>query len=252
MGHKNQLNARRLTKQQVQNLIRTEGKLHEEFTAFFEERYPSGVVHRDEVYELEGNRFLYVFDPKGISLPGKGDVYPDKYFQRFVNWVKRVRTENAAGRSSSVDHWRFYSRHKSDLVNHLNALEEELADKLGISRNLLDKSYASLDLISTACKQQSIDSVFESLYDNLVAYTGEVIRKRVNGVWAINKTHSGGEYPFISIGFDMVQYMPINATWCALNGIDSIDFRKEAANEIRQQASRANYARLTQSQQQTR
>lgn len=252
MGHKNQLNARRLTKQQVQDLIRTEGKLHEELTTFFEETYASGFVKRDEVYELEGNRFLYVFDPKGLVLPGKGDIYPDEYFQRFVNWVKRVRTDNEAGRNSSVDHWRYYSRHKSDLVNRINELEEGLADKLGISRKLLDKSYASLDLISAACKQQSIDSVFESLYDNLVAYTGEVIRKRVDGAWAVNKTHSGGEYPFISIGFEMVQYMPINATWCALNGIDPIDFRKEVANEIRQQASRANYARLTQKHQQAR
>jgi hypothetical protein len=42
MGHKNQLNARRLTKQQVDDLIRTEGKLHEEFTAFFEENHASG------------------------------------------------------------------------------------------------------------------------------------------------------------------------------------------------------------------
>lgn len=251
MGRKNQLNARRLTNQQVQDLIRTEGKLHEEFTAFFEEKYASGSVSRDEVYELEGKRFLYVFDPKGVSLPGKGDIYPDEYFQRFVNWVKRVRADNAAGRSSSVDHWRFYSRYKSDLINHLDALAEELANKLDISRNLFDKSYASLDLISAACKQHGIDSVFESLYDNLVAYTGEVIRKRLNGVWEVNKTHSGGEYPFISIGFDSVQYMAINATWCALNGIDPIDFRKEAANEIRQQASRANYARLTQRQQQT-
>lgn len=233
MGHKNRLNARRLTKQQVQDMIRAGGKLHDEFTAFFEEKYASGFVKRDEVYELEGSRFLYVFDPKGLILPGKGDVYPDEYFQRFVNWVKRVRTDNVAGRSSSVDHWRFYSRYKSELINYLDVLEEELADKLGINRNLLDKSYASLDLISTACKQHSIDGVFESLYDTLVAYTGEVIRKRVNGVWAVNKTHSGGKYPFISIGFDSVQYMAINATWCALNGINPIDFRKEAANEIR-------------------
>jgi hypothetical protein len=245
MGHKNQLNTTRLTKQQVQDLIRTEGKLHEEFTAFFEETYASGFVKRDEVYELEGNRFLYVFDPKGLVLPNKGDIYPDEYFQRFVNWVRRVRTDNAAGRNSSVDHWRYYSRYKSDLINRISELEDELADRLIISRDLLDKSYTSLDLISAACKQHSLNDVFENLYDHLVAYTGEVIRKRVKGVWAVNKTHSGGEYPFISIGFDSIQYMAINATWCALNGLDPIDFRKEAANEIRQQASRANYARLT-------
>jgi hypothetical protein len=248
MGHKNQLNTRRLTKQQVLDLIRTEGKLHEEFTAFFEEKYASGFIKRDEVYELGGNRFLYVFDPKGLSLPGKGDIYPNEYFQRFVQWVKRVRTDNAAGRSSSVDHWRYYSRYKSDLINHLSELEVELANKLGINKDLLDKSYSSLDLISAACEQFGADNVFTDLYDNIIGYLGEVIRTRVNGFWAINKTHSGGEYPFISIGFEMVQYMAINAAWCALNGLDPIDFRKEAANEVRQQASRADYARLTQKQ----
>jgi hypothetical protein len=43
--------------------------------------------------------------------------------------------------------------------------------------------------------------------------------------------------------------MAINATWLAQNGIDPIDFREEATNEIQQQASRANYSRLMQRQQ---
>jgi hypothetical protein len=113
----------------------------------------------------------------------------------------------------------------------LPELEDELAQLLQLDKRRLDKSYASLDLVSTACAALEPNTIFQQLYDHLVAYVGEVIRQRVNGWWQLNTTHAGDNYPCISL--EPVQYMPINVAWMAMHGMGPIDSRKEAANEIR-------------------
>jgi hypothetical protein len=246
MGQRKCLNEKRLTIKQVQELIATEGQLHAEFTAFFREEYPYGRVKQDKVYELPGDRFLYVFDEQGFSIPGKGDIYPKEYFLKMLQWHQRVRDDYAHNRGSSVDHWRFYSRYQQALIDRIPELKAELAHELVLSPELLDDSYASLNVVSKACERYRIDEVVAKLYDNVVAYVGEVIRKRVHGTWQVNTTHAGGPYPFISIGFASVQYMPINAAWSALTGIKEVDFRKEAADEVRREAVRADLARRSQ------
>jgi len=241
MGQKKVLNKKRLTRKQVQEIIDTEGNLHEEYTKFFEEKYVTGHVERDKVYELPGDRFLYVFDENGISLPGKGDIYSRENFLRRIIWTKRVRDDYPNKRGSSVDHWLFYSKHKNDFVEHIQELTSELSVKLKIDQQILDNSYKSLDAVSNACNFYELDELFETLYDNLVAYVGEVIKTQINGHWDNNKTHSGGLYPFISIGLKRVQYMPINAVWSATSGLDIINFRQEAANEVRSNGFRAKF-----------
>lgn len=52
MGQRRTLNQKRLTKKEVQEIIRTEGRLHDEYTKFFEETYVTGYVKQDKVYEL--------------------------------------------------------------------------------------------------------------------------------------------------------------------------------------------------------
>ena len=243
MGHRKCLNEKRLTKKQVQALVEKEGQLHHEYTAFFQETYASGYIIRNLVYELPDDRFLYVFDPLDSSTPGKGDIYAKAYFLKWMQWVQRVRDDYANNRGSSVDHWRFYSHCQNTLIERLPALEDELARVLHIERQLLDKSYASLDLVSTACEALGPDTVFKQLYDHVVAYVGEIIRARVNGWWELNATHSGDNYPFISVGLEKVQYMPINVAWTAMHGMDPMDFRKEAANEVRLRASSVKFER---------
>jgi hypothetical protein len=90
-----------------------------------------------------------------------------------------------------------------------------------------------LDLVSKACEIYGLESSIESLYDNLVIYSGEVIKERVNGHWEINKMNAGGEYPFIAVEFPEVQYMAINVVWSALSGLEDINLRKEAADEVK-------------------
>jgi len=233
MGQRRTLNQKRLTKKEVQHLIDTEGKLHEGYTNFFEERYVTGFVNRDKVYELPGDRFLYVFDENGSMIPGKGDIYPKDYFLRFVKWNQRVRDDYKNNRASSVDHWRYYSRYGAKILDHIDELITELCAILNLDKSKLDRSYQSLDLVSKACEAYGLDNTIKNLYDNLVICTGEVIKERVNGHWDINKINYSGEYPYIGVDLPEVQYMAVNVVWSALSGLDEINLRKEARDEVK-------------------
>ncbi len=230
MGKKKPLNSKRLTKQQVQELIESEGKLHKEFTDFFEETYSTGYKNQPQVYELPGDRFLFVFDPKGISLPGKGDIYSREHFLRRIRWNQRVREDYANGRGSSIEHWMYYSKHKAQLVNKIPELIDELVGCLNISLDQLDFSCKSLDILSRKAEDYELEKVQVELYDNLVAYVGEVIWRRVEGDWVIREDR-GREYPIIGAKEGML--MPINVVWQELNGLEPMNLRQEAANELR-------------------
>ena len=232
MGKKKSLNSKRLTKKQVQELIESEGTLHEEFTDSFEEVYRTGYKSQHQVYELSGDRFLLVFDPKGISLPGKGDIYSKEDFLRKIRWRQRVKEDCANGRGSSVAHWRYYSKHKAQLVDQIDELINELAGRLNIAPDRLDFSYKSLDILSSKADDYGLEKVQTELCDNLVAYVGEVIRHRVEGRWVVREDYPGNEYPIIGVNEGVL--MPINVVWEEIDGHEPMmDLRKEAANEVR-------------------
>lgn len=243
MAPRKSLNKKRLTKKQVQEIVQSEGKLHEEYTEFFKETYVTGFVSQDLIYELPFDRFLLVFDPNGLSIPGKGDIYTKDYFLRLIKWTKRVRDDYANNRASSVDHWRFYSKYGSKLIDNMDRLVSELADELHIDIKLLDKSYKSLDIVSGEIENYGIDEICLKLYDNVVAYVGETIRLKVKGEWKVNDTSLGGDYPYIDIGLKNVHYMPINIVWDNLHGLDTVDLRKAVGNEAREKGFKANFER---------
>jgi hypothetical protein len=234
MAQSKSLNKKRLTKKEVQQIIATEGRLHEEYTKCFKEVYASGYVVQDLIYELPENRFLYVFDPKGKLIAGKGDIFTEDYMIRRVKWRQRIKDDYANSRGNSAAHWRFYSKHKDEMVNQVDSLIEELATTLNIDVKKLNKSYKSLDIVSESVEQYGIDNAMINIYDNLVAYIGEVIRVRVEGTWKINTDFSGGQYPYVDVGLKRIQYMPINVVWDCLHGLETVDFRKAAGNEARQ------------------
>jgi hypothetical protein len=241
MEQRKSLNINRLTKKQVQDLLKSEGRLHDEYTKVFKETYVTSYIKQDLVYELPNDRFLFVFDPKDSSIGGKGDIYSREYFERFLKWKERVKDDYANNREISVDHWRFYSKYQSRLIDNVENLILELADNLQIDIKLLDKSYKSLDIVSQRTELYGIDKAITELYDNLVAYVGEVVRKKVKGQWKINADF--GDFPFIDIGLNNVQYMPVNIVWDNLQGLNVVDFRKAVGNEARQLGSKANFER---------
>jgi hypothetical protein len=231
MGKKKSLDEKRLTKKQVQELIESEGKLHEEFTKLFEESYSNGEKDQPQVYELSNDRFLFVFDPKGLSLPGKGDIYPKERLLRTIRWRQKVRDDYANNRGSSVAHWIYYSKHKVELINKIDELIAELVKCLDVSHDELDFSYKSLDILSSKAEDYGYEKIQAELYDNLVAYVGEVIRRRVKGHWVVREDYPSRKYPIVSVNEGVL--MPINVVWQELDGLEPVNLRKEAANEVR-------------------
>lgn len=226
MEQNDALDSNRLNKKQVRELIESGAKLSEEFTKFFEKE-----MAHPQIYELPNDRFLYVFNPQGSILPGKGNLYSKDAFLRMMRWVARVRGDYANGRGSSIGHWRYYSKHKEQLIDRANELVNELGKGLAIPTEQLDFSYKSLDIVSSKSEDYGLETVQAELYDNLVCYVGEVIRCRVNGEWTVSDD-SSGRYPAICAKRTLL--MPINVVWKEIDGYKPMNLRKETANEVRQ------------------
>ncbi|MEO1075633.1 MAG: hypothetical protein AAFX41_06670 [Bacteroidota bacterium] len=229
-GQKKSLNTRRLTKKQVATLIASEGEHHPDYTARLEHTYRTGSKSQPQVYSLPGSRILYVHDDIG-STKGRGDIYPAEYFARFVRWVERVRDPSIP--KGSVDHWYHFSRHKASILGHESELVNELEQLVGCA---LDGSYGSLDAVSAFAEAQSFQDVIAHIYDHLVIYAGVVLMGRVRGSWHLEQRW-GRTSPFVKAADGRV-LMPINVVWENLDGLDPIDLRRSAANEVRRTAAK--------------
>ncbi len=251
MKKKNCLNSKRLTRPEVQKLVATEGRFHTEFTECFAQIYPTGYRNQPLVYELPENRFLFIFDPRETGLGGKGDIYAGEYFLQWVRSHRRYQQDLARGCYSSVTHWHYYSQYRENLILQIDFLISDLAAKLAIDPQQLDFSYSSLDIITQKAERykapansSSLDydphsDLINDLYDNLVVYVGEVIRRRINGEWKISDLSmdesSPCKYPYIRKESKKV-LMPINVVWQELTGMLPMNWRQETANEIRRYA----------------
>jgi hypothetical protein len=95
----------------------------------------------------------------------------------------------------------------------------------------LDLSYQSLDIVSEYVEGIGVGRAQQELYDQLVAYVGEVLRLRIQGRWEVN-SNDQNPYPYL-IGAKHAPVMPINVVWKQLSGLDPVDLRSAAANEVR-------------------
>ena len=96
------------------------------------------------MYELDGERYLFVFDPADPNMGGKGDIYPAEAFHRFVRWRARVSEEHVHGRGNSVSHWAYYSALKHQLVANIDTLIDQLRSTMARTQHDLDLSYQKL------------------------------------------------------------------------------------------------------------
>ena len=235
---KNKMNPlnRRLKKAEVKGFIDNGAKLHDEYSQDYYEKYHNGQEQQDLVYELPNGDFILVFDPKGHTLPGKGNYYSRDSFLRTHRWRKKVSEDYKNGRGSSVDHWRHFSKLGNQLFSSKDTQLETISQELNIDKIYLDLSYESLGKIDTVIESYPYGKVWETLYDALVFYVGEVIIKRVSGHWEINSTHYGGNYPYVAVENATLQYMPINIVWQEIDGLNPCNLRKATADEIRTKA----------------
>jgi hypothetical protein len=225
MARNRTLNARRLTRRQVEELIASEAQLRLDLTEALDE-----ALLQSRVYELPGDRFLLVFG--GVSgLGGKGDIYAGDDFRRFVRWTAKVDEDARHGRQGSTSHWTYYSPLKDRLISNVDALVEQLRATMSRTAHDLDFSYRSLDLVSEFVEGIGIERAQHEIYDQLVAYVGEVLRSRIHGHWELRRDDRQ-PYPYlVAAKHDPV--MPINVVWSELSGYRPVSLRSAAANEIR-------------------
>src|SRR5688572_16152825 len=174
MKNKNLLNEKKLSKDRVQEIIGEQGNLRIDLMEAFAHKSPEGIIFEQNlVYELKDGNFLVVRDPKIKRGGGTGDIWKREYTLRFSSWSKKVASDYLNGRGSSVEHWFFYSKNKSKLIENVPQLIEELSHQLKIVVTRLDKTYVSLDLVSERVEELGWEKSLYDLYDNLVAYVGE-------------------------------------------------------------------------------
>lgn len=228
------LNRKRLTRKEVKALVDAEGELDSAMTAALREER-NGYANEPRVYKLSGSRYLYVFDERDISLPGKGDIYTEAEMLRSIEWTKDVGAASKRGGGNSVDDWRYYSQLGNALTTHVERLNQSLSEVSGIPSTSLDFSYKSLNLVSCYLSSIGYVQVRNDLYDHLVAYVGEVLRIRSKGRWHINSYRGELGCPCIlgPRGDGTGIMMPINAVWIALDAYGECELRQPTINEYR-------------------
>lgn len=231
MKNPNFINQKKLTKQQVNELITKQGKLREDlFEEFCQRDFKGDVFEQDIVYEINDGNFLVIRDPKIKREGGKGDIWKADFMNRFVKWSIRIKEDYKNNRASSIDHWKFYTKFGKKLPLKVHGLIEDFKAEFLLTEKDVDFSYKSLDKISELIESVEIEKRFTKYYDPLIAYVGEVIKKRVKGEWKIDELFNN---PYIGTENSNVVLNPINIVWKQICGIQKMDLRKETTNEIR-------------------
>src|SRR5262245_5568675 len=158
------LNARRLTKRQVQELISSGARPRPDLSGAL-----ASTLQPLLVYQLAGDRYLLVFGEQASGLAGKGDIYAADDVYRFVRWRAKVDEDAKQGRQSSVGHWVYYSVLKERLIINIDALVTELRSAKARTKDDLDFSYRSLDLVSAYVEGIGVERAQQEIYDHLVA-----------------------------------------------------------------------------------
>ena len=228
MPGKRRWNGRRLSRKEVAALIESGATRRPDLEAQWSDAGIGLAVH---LYSVGADQTLQVFDtPYSPGLRGKGHLLTRDDHEKFVAWAVRVRNDARAGRLSSVSHWHFHSKLREAVPNHVDALLTDLAGLVGATAGL-EMSYAGLDVASRYIDTIGFERASHEIYDHLVAYAGEVMRRRARGEWRIRR-ESDTSYPWIAAP-DHAEINPVNAAWGVLTGLGQIDLRSGAANEVR-------------------
>lgn len=227
MGRKVTLNKKRLTKGQVQEYIENGAFLNIEMTDIFNLE-----VEDTLIYNLNDGNYLLVFQE--IGLKGKGDIWPKEHIEKWIDQIKTDKTrEHLEIPNNNVGHWHYFSKSKESFENQVDSLVDKLFEKLTLDRIVGDYSYTSLDVISSKLNVIGIRDVETELYDNVVAYTGEVIKHRIDGKWIFNYQNNPTFHPLISTQDEQIFYDPITPAWETMVYGQDFNLRKTTVSEIR-------------------
>ncbi len=229
----------KLSKKDAFELSNSEGILNEEYTDFLTEKFDSGNFILNQVFSISDNRILYIVEVNQKGR-GQGTIYEKQYFDNFILKLKRMKDDKENGRNSNIQHWLFYSLWKNSIINKVDELCNQLAEKLEVNLNQLDYSTKSLDLLSKLVFDFGNEKAMNEIYDNLVAYIGQVIivNSKKESNWNLE---SNFNFPIITTEFKELNFNPINIVWEELTNYDQIDFRKAYGKETRRIGRTMNY-----------
>ena len=224
---------KRLSKKEVQDILKNGATIQEDYNSQIKSETVTGVAFKPKIYLLPDDTFLWVYD--GEFYPkGKGDIFTRKEIEEYFELRKKNLENKKIRKGNAGDNWHFYTKYGAKLIDNIDILIKELADKLQIPSDQLDFSYNSLDIISDKLKPLGIEATMKNYYDPVVAYVGEVIKRRIDGFWKINSTHAGGDYPYVAVAeVDHFHYMPTNVFWYDMTPSRFINLRKTTADEVR-------------------
>jgi hypothetical protein len=159
--------------------------------------------------------------------PQNAQRHPAEYDR----WAALVDEDARHGRQGSVRHWAYYSPLKDRLTSNIDALVVQLRSAMSRTSDDLDFSYQSLDVVSEYVEVIGVERARQELYDQLVAYVGEVLRARIHWRWQVRRDHPQ-PHPYL-VGAKHDPTMPINVVWQELSCLAPVNLRTAAANEVR-------------------
>ncbi len=230
------INERRLKKKQVQSLIEGGAVFNKNLTDLF--NYGGLESSKVEIYNLSDGNYLMVFREE-FGINGKGDIWIKEHIDKQAIGIERRKKRDLLNIPKSIEgYWFHYSKNKNNFKNRPTQIAEEVFEKLSLKKSNGDYSYPSLDILSQKINELDVDYVEQNLLDDILAYVGEVIRKRVDGKW-IFRTSIDSEFNVeICTKNEKVLYKPLVSLYEPIFFGSDFDLRKFVINEIRSNSRR--------------
>lgn len=222
------LNKKRLTRREVQALLAGGHNFNAQVTLEHNLLFdpPSS-----DMYDCPDGNFLLVFKDTG-----KGDIWPREIILRENERNRREAALPQLRSMHNAQRWFYFSRAKNSFSRQIAELASGLFPKLGLREAAGNYSYASMDALSAMLNTMPTAAIEEEWYDDIVAYTGEVMRGRMPGSYWHFIPEEGENYPFIRNSETGILCDPIVPLWMSLIGGSLIDLRAETRAEMRRKS----------------
>jgi hypothetical protein len=167
--------AKRISKQDVREMLSEKNPVRDEELIGFDGR---------EAYELSDGTVLL------INKNGSGDLWPSR-----ATIMKVV----ARGTGPIVGFWAEHLPSGRDFINRLDSLIGRLPGLLGIEIQSLDYTVESVRTLDAKIDLRDRAQCLEHpCFESLVAYVGEVLRRRQQGSWEMRPMGDGRTWqPFV-------------------------------------------------------
>ncbi len=167
---------RRVNSKRIQSLLKSsQWKLDSELTA----QIPAN-IYTSAIYKNSDGNILQVLSDDSGNL-----------YESTVDWLSLLEEVEALRHQEPTHVLCERLPQGQDFINQVPELVHDLATKLGISPQQLDKSGRSLEIVDRAIRCKGRRKCLEpEIFAPLVAYVGEVLQQRVGGHWEMRATEN--------------------------------------------------------------